>query len=145
MASKANIGSALFTDRGFERNILLWGGLAALIAVLAIAWVHPAVLWALVVIVPLLAVTLGDLVQTEHSLRRNYPASAHVRSFERGGAFSQASLTAGQVLDPDSLLATRVNGEPLSLDHGAPARIIAPALPGVHCTKWVSSIEFRRT
>ena len=81
MASKANIGSALFTDRGFERNILLWGGLAALIAVLAIAWVHPAVLWALVVIVPLLAVTLGDLVQTEHSLRRNYPASAHVRWF----------------------------------------------------------------
>jgi DMSO/TMAO reductase YedYZ molybdopterin-dependent catalytic subunit len=47
------------------------------------------------------------------------------------------------VLDPDSLLALRVNGVPLSLEHGAPARIIAPALPGVHCTKWVSSIEFR--
>jgi DMSO/TMAO reductase YedYZ molybdopterin-dependent catalytic subunit len=72
------------------------------------------------------------------------PASAHVRSFERSGAFSQAMLTAGQVLDPDSLLATGVNGAPLSLEHGAPARIIAPALPGVHCTKWVSSIEFRR-
>jgi len=73
------------------------------------------------------------------------PASAHVRSFERNGAFGQATLNAGQVLDPDSLLATAVNGEPLSLAHGAPARIIAPALPGVHCTKWVSSIEFRRT
>jgi DMSO/TMAO reductase YedYZ molybdopterin-dependent catalytic subunit len=31
------------------------------------------------------------------------------------------------------------------LDHGYPARIIVPALPGVHCTKWVSSIEFRGT
>jgi DMSO/TMAO reductase YedYZ molybdopterin-dependent catalytic subunit len=72
------------------------------------------------------------------------PVSAHVRSFERRGAFAQGSLNAGQVLDPDSLLALRVNGAPLSLAHGAPARIIAPALPGVHCTKWVSSIEFRR-
>jgi DMSO/TMAO reductase YedYZ molybdopterin-dependent catalytic subunit len=71
------------------------------------------------------------------------PASAHVRSFEQGGAFAAANLTSGQVLDPDSLLALRVNGVPLSLEHGAPARIIAPALPGVHCTKWVSSIEFR--
>ncbi len=32
----------------------------------------------------------------------------------------------------------------LSLDHGFPARIIVPALPGVHCTKWVRSIDFRR-
>ena len=38
-----------------------------------------------------------------------------------------------------SLLALRVNGADLSLDHGYPARIIVPALPGVHCTKWVAS------
>ncbi|MBV9315239.1 MAG: molybdopterin-dependent oxidoreductase, partial [Pseudonocardia sp.] len=71
------------------------------------------------------------------------PASAVVRSLEQSGAFGTAALTQAQVLDPDSLLATEVNGVPLSLDHGAPARIIAPALPGVHCTKWVGSIEFR--
>ena len=29
-----------------------------------------------------------------------------------------------------------------SFDHGYPARIIVPALPGVHNTKWVRSIEF---
>jgi DMSO/TMAO reductase YedYZ molybdopterin-dependent catalytic subunit len=28
------------------------------------------------------------------------------------------------------------------MDHGYPARIIVPALPGVHNTKWVGSIEF---
>ena len=43
----------------------------------------------------------------------------------------------------DALLAFRVNGVDLSLDHGYPARIIVPALPGVHCTKWVASIDFR--
>jgi DMSO/TMAO reductase YedYZ molybdopterin-dependent catalytic subunit len=68
------------------------------------------------------------------------PASAVVRSLQAG---AQAPLTAGQVLDPDALLALRVNGADLSPDHGFPARIIVPALPGVHCTKWVGTIEFR--
>jgi len=43
----------------------------------------------------------------------------------------------------DAMLAQRVNGVDLSLDHGYPARIIVPALPGVHNTKWVSSIDFQ--
>jgi DMSO/TMAO reductase YedYZ molybdopterin-dependent catalytic subunit len=46
------------------------------------------------------------------------------------------------VLHPDALLALRVNGTDLSADHGFPARIIVPALPGVHNTKWVASIAF---
>jgi DMSO/TMAO reductase YedYZ molybdopterin-dependent catalytic subunit len=66
-----------------------------------------------------------------------------VRSLERFGAFNHARLQSNQVLDPDSLLALRVNGVDLSLDHGYPARIIVPALPGVHCTKWVAAIEFQ--
>ena len=73
------------------------------------------------------------------------PGSAHVVSLERAGLFSQASLQRNQVTDPDSLLALRVNGVDLSLDHGYPARIIVPALPGVHCTKWVRAIEYRET
>jgi DMSO/TMAO reductase YedYZ molybdopterin-dependent catalytic subunit len=72
------------------------------------------------------------------------PGSAHVRSVEKAGVFNQAVLQANQVAHPDALLALRVNGADLSLDHGFPARVIVPALPGVHCTKWVGSIEFRR-
>jgi DMSO/TMAO reductase YedYZ molybdopterin-dependent catalytic subunit len=68
--------------------------------------------------------------------------SAFVTSIEQG-PFARAALTAGQVTDPDALLALRVNGADPSLDHGFPARIIVPALPGVHCTKWVRSIDFR--
>ena len=71
------------------------------------------------------------------------PASALVRSLEQQGAFAQAVLTSGQVLHPDALLAVAVNGAPLDPDHGYPARVIVPALPGVHNTKWVRAIEFR--
>jgi DMSO/TMAO reductase YedYZ molybdopterin-dependent catalytic subunit len=70
------------------------------------------------------------------------PRSARVTSLQRGGAFGAATLQANQIRDPDALLALRVNGADLSLDHGYPARIIVPALPGVHNTKWVASIEF---
>lgn len=66
---------------------------------------------------------------------------ATVRSLQQSG-FNQAVLQANQVGNPDSLLALRVNGADLSADHGYPARIIVPALPGVHNTKWVRSIEF---
>jgi DMSO/TMAO reductase YedYZ molybdopterin-dependent catalytic subunit len=76
---------------------------------------------------------------------RPHPGSAIVSSLERFGAFNHAVLQTNQILDPDSLLALQVNGVDLSLDHGYPARIIVPALPGVHNTKWVSAIEFRET
>ena len=72
------------------------------------------------------------------------PGSAVVTSLEKFGAFARAMLQGNQVLDPDSLLAFKVNGADLSMDHGYPARIIVPAMPGVHNTKWVAAIEFRR-
>lgn len=71
------------------------------------------------------------------------PASARVMSLEKAGAFNHAVLQSNQIRNPDSLLALQVNGTDLSIDHGYPARIIVPALPGVHNTKWVRSIEFR--
>lgn len=80
------------------------------------------------------------------------PANAFVRSLERAGPFARVTLQGNQVLDPDSLLALRVGDDgddpvmaDLSLDHGFPARVIVPALPGVHNTKWVGAIDFRST
>ena len=43
--------------------------------------------------------------------------------------------------DPLSLLALDLDGDPLSLDHGYPCRLIAPSRPGVLQTKWVRRIE----
>jgi DMSO/TMAO reductase YedYZ molybdopterin-dependent catalytic subunit len=69
------------------------------------------------------------------------PASVLVESLGRGGS-RRAVLSAGQIMDPDSLLALRVNGADLSPDHGYPARVIVPASPGVHNTKWVTRMTF---
>jgi DMSO/TMAO reductase YedYZ molybdopterin-dependent catalytic subunit len=66
----------------------------------------------------------------------------HVGSLQPRGAFRQTTLGHDQVHDQRSLLALRVNGADLPLDHGYPARIIVPALPGVHCTKWVGELAF---
>jgi DMSO/TMAO reductase YedYZ molybdopterin-dependent catalytic subunit len=85
-------------------------------------------------------VRLRDLAALTDSRQ---PATAFVQAIPKTGGFHQTTLQGNQVLDPDALLALRVNDAPLSLDHGYPARIIVPALPGVHCTKWVASIEFR--
>ena len=70
------------------------------------------------------------------------PAVVTSRSLEHG-TFGHATLGHEQVADARSLLALRVNGLDLSLDHGYPARVISPAVPGVHCTKWVTSMTFR--
>jgi DMSO/TMAO reductase YedYZ molybdopterin-dependent catalytic subunit len=70
-------------------------------------------------------------------------SDAFVRSLQPRGVLSKASLNGDQVRDPDAMLALKVSGADLSLDHGFPARIIVPALPGVHNTKWVASIDFR--
>ena len=71
------------------------------------------------------------------------PSSGVVRSLEVAGAFSSATLSGGQLTDRDALLALQVNGADLSPDHGFPARVVVPAAPGVHCTKWVREIELR--
>jgi len=71
------------------------------------------------------------------------PSELRVESLQPAGILREATLTAGQVADSRSLLALRANGADLSMDHGYPARIIVPALPGVHNTKWVGRLTFR--
>jgi len=46
------------------------------------------------------------------------------------------------IINPSAtLLALDLSGEPLSLDHGFPCRLIAPDRPGVLQTKWVARLE----
>jgi DMSO/TMAO reductase YedYZ molybdopterin-dependent catalytic subunit len=73
------------------------------------------------------------------------PRAVTVTSLQPFGTFRKATLSGSQAADPRSLLALRVNGADLSPDHGFPARVIAPAAPGVHCTKWVGSMRFEGT
>jgi DMSO/TMAO reductase YedYZ molybdopterin-dependent catalytic subunit len=69
---------------------------------------------------------------------------AKTRSVARNGVFDAAVLAAEQVGDQRTMVALKVNGTDLSLDHGFPARAIGPAIPGVHCTKWLARLTFER-
>lgn len=66
-----------------------------------------------------------------------------VQSLQEAGVLRRASLSRAQIAADDALLALKVNGADLSLDHGYPARVIVPALPGVHNTKWVAEMTFQ--
>ncbi len=44
-------------------------------------------------------------------------------------------------LDPDTLLAFEMNGEPLSVSHGFPLRLIVPGWAGDSSVKWVTNIQ----
>jgi hypothetical protein len=62
-------------------------------------------------------------------------------SLEQRGGFRQTEMGREYVRDPLTLVALELNGETLDLEHGYPARMIAPGRPGVLQTKWLSRIE----
>jgi DMSO/TMAO reductase YedYZ molybdopterin-dependent catalytic subunit len=55
------------------------------------------------------------------------------------------TFAANQVLRDDALLCLYVNGAPLSLDHGYPARIMVPADIADMCLKWVHTLTYAGT
>ncbi|GAA1467588.1 molybdopterin-dependent oxidoreductase [Microbacterium thalassium] len=62
-------------------------------------------------------------------------------SLQTRGAFATSRMRREYVADPWSLIALRLGGETLDIEHGYPARVIAPGRPGVRQTKWLSSVE----
>ncbi|GIF02612.1 molybdopterin-dependent oxidoreductase [Actinoplanes siamensis] len=68
--------------------------------------------------------------------------TAEVRSLQAGGRHRTSKV--GNPADERTLVALRLGGEPLALDHGYPARLIAPNRPGVQQTKWIRTIAVRR-
>ena len=63
------------------------------------------------------------------------------QSLQQGGLYRMSVLPSRHVQADETLVALRVNGQPLDLDHGYPARLIAPSRPGVLQTKWLSRVE----
>ncbi|MGZ4489064.1 MAG: molybdopterin-dependent oxidoreductase, partial [Nocardioides sp.] len=66
-----------------------------------------------------------------------------VTSLQQGGYYGHTTLPGNFADDRRTLLALALDGQPLALDHGYPARLIAPDRPGVLQTKWVTSLEVR--
>ena len=67
-------------------------------------------------------------------------AAVNVESLEERSPYRVAYVNHFQAHDPDTLLATHLDGEPLTPDHGAPLRLIGPDRPGVNQTKWVTRV-----
>ncbi|MBX6389577.1 MAG: molybdopterin-dependent oxidoreductase [Frankia sp.] len=67
-------------------------------------------------------------------------AAVRVESLEPRGGYRASEVDPPHARDPLTLLATRLNGADLDLDHGYPARLIAPNRPGVLQTKWVHRV-----
>ncbi|MFW2381721.1 MAG: molybdopterin-dependent oxidoreductase [Acidimicrobiales bacterium] len=57
------------------------------------------------------------------------------------GEPARMCLPASKALDPDTIVALRMNGEPLNAAHGAPARLIVPGWIGAYSVKWLGRIE----
>ncbi len=64
------------------------------------------------------------------------PVVAQTPPFARGFPLDKA-------MDANTILAYEMNGQPLSVLHGAPLRLIVPGWAGDHWMKWLRSIEVR--
>ncbi len=68
-------------------------------------------------------------------------SGVQITSLQQHSIYAVTEMQPDFVNDELTLVALRLDGEVLDLDHGYPARIIAPARPGVLQTKWLSSLE----
>jgi hypothetical protein len=76
---------------------------------------------------------LNDIIKEARPL----PNARYVRVISRTGYRWSFSLSDADRL----LLATHVGGEPLSHDHGAPVRLVAPGRRGFQWIKWIDRLE----
>lgn len=60
----------------------------------------------------------------------------------RGQDGARTSLPLDDLLASDVLLADRLSGQPLTIEHGAPLRLVAPAHYGYKSVKHINRIEF---
>jgi DMSO/TMAO reductase YedYZ molybdopterin-dependent catalytic subunit len=83
-------------------------------------------------------VVLSDLVA---AVGGSADADVRMISLEANGLYGRSVLPARHARDSNTLIALKLNGETLTLDHGYPCRLIAPSRPGVLQTKWLGRIE----
>ncbi|MER7281821.1 molybdopterin-dependent oxidoreductase [Dactylosporangium sp. NPDC000244] len=83
-------------------------------------------------------VRVADLLRLVGAAGTGRPVT--VESLQADGPYRASVLEPGPARDPLTLLALRLGGEPLHLDHGYPCRLIAPNRPGVLQTKWVARV-----
>jgi Oxidoreductase molybdopterin binding domain len=83
-------------------------------------------------------VRLHDLME---KVGRRPDEGLTLTSLEVKGGYRITQMGSEYVQDDRTLVALELNGKQLDVDHGYPARMIAPGRPGVLQTKWLSTIE----
>lgn len=51
------------------------------------------------------------------------------------------SIPLSRAVHPDTLVAWKMNGAPLTLEHGAPLRVVVPGWAGDHWLKWLTGVH----
>lgn len=88
-------------------------------------------------------VRLADLLQRKAAIRRG---AAHVHLLGADAPPSPKtpsylrSIPIERALDPDTIVALRMNGQPLPELHGGPLRLVVPGWTGNHWMKWLRQI-----
>jgi DMSO/TMAO reductase YedYZ molybdopterin-dependent catalytic subunit len=90
---------------------------------------------------------LEEILEKAKSRQRD--ARVLISGFDRYASESRTSVsgaswifTAEQLKSSRAFLATKMNGQPLNADHGAPVRLVVPGWYGCACIKWVDEIAF---
>ncbi|MGH9707795.1 MAG: molybdopterin-dependent oxidoreductase, partial [Candidatus Acidiferrales bacterium] len=92
-------------------------------------------------------VPLSEVLQLAQAEPR--AARVLVSGFDQYQARSTSSMpgaswifTTEELASSGAFLATQMNGEPLTRDHGAPVRLLVPGWYGCACIKWVDKISW---
>jgi DMSO/TMAO reductase YedYZ molybdopterin-dependent catalytic subunit len=67
-------------------------------------------------------------------------ATVQAESLQSKGAYRTSRINPDHARDTLTLIALELNGEVLHIEHGYPARLIAPNRPGVEQTKWLQRL-----
>lgn len=119
-------------------QVLDWAGLAELNTVEDVSDFHCVTTWSRFD-VPWRGVRFSELA----ALAGVHESAHFVLCHGYDGYTTNVSLV--EVMKPDVLLVTHADGEPLTREHGGPARLITPQLYAWKGTKWISKIEFLET
>jgi hypothetical protein len=90
---------------------------------------------------PWTGVPLRDLVALVGGDHGSQVTAVSLQQYSR---YATSIVDPPHTRDPHTLIALRLRGEPLHIDHGFPCRLIAPDRPGVLQTKWLARLEVGR-
>ncbi len=84
----------------------------------------------------------GISTSVAKELSRPLPEARYVMVYSSDGYTTNLPLS--HFFKPDSLFALKLNGDPISPQHGFPVRLVVPGLYFWKSAKWVTGIEFMK-